>query len=237
MDRMNDDKRMANQFLVTLQRCLEEDLPNKVSMRQQVDEMTQSLEVIPSLRNPEGAFLRGVILPKIHKALVGTFELSTSEARDALLMEGWNNFQEISSNTPARTRSHPFDKAFISDPMALYAKWSGSTKRHPLTQSCPDFALRPPCAHKIVFEAKYFTSESPTTAARELVTGLYQTFFYRALPPSYEDPSRPWDYDYACLIAFDGSSNGVLKSAWETRDRDVRSGFWEGANLYTMILG
>jgi hypothetical protein len=187
------------------------------------------------LCSPEHAFTRGIVLPLLNSFLIKT-GLNANEAREALLVEGWINHKDISSNTPARTAPHPFDKAVISDPSVIYQKWSRNSKRLPLTQSCPDFAFRPPCPHKIVFEAKYFTKGSESKAQRELVTDLYQAFFYRGLPANYEKPNRSWDYDYACLFAYDASSDGSFLRAWEGLDPDVQQGFWSGANVYTMVL-
>jgi hypothetical protein len=107
-----------------------------------------------------------------------------------------------------------------------------------LTQSCPDFALRKPFAHSIVFEGKYFARGSKEYAARQLVADLYQAFFYRGLP-SVEATKRghpEWDYDYACLLAFDASPAGSLKDAWDSLGSSVKKSFWEGANIFVMII-
>jgi hypothetical protein len=45
-----------------------------------------------------------------------------------------------------------------------------------------------------------------------------------------------WGYDYACLMAYDASPTGTLTSAWTALDGRTRRSFWEGANLYVMIL-
>lgn len=107
----------------------------------------------------------------------------------------------------------------------------------PLTQACPDFAICSPFPYHIIFEAKYFKGRSAVTAKRELVADAYQAFFYRALPTDKTKDKRPdWDYDYACLLAYDASPNGVLKDAWCQIDSQVKRGFWEGANVYIMIV-
>lgn len=232
-------KDSAYEFLRTLHENLDASFAGHQEMHTAVGELIklgQSRAEFRYLCSPEHAFTRGIALPKIHEELTGTFNLSLDQAREALLTEGWINHMGISSNTPARTVRHPFDKALISDASLVYQKWAKESKRLPLTQSCPDFALRPPCPHKIVFEAKYFTRGSQQLAERELVTDLYQTFFYRALPPTYAVPERPWDYDYACLFAYDASPYGAFKAAWEALDTDVREGFWKGANVYVMVL-
>jgi len=115
-------------------------------------------------------------------------------------------------------------------------RWKGDPKKQTV-QSAPDFALRKPFPFNIVFEIKYFEKGGAERAATELVTDLYQAFFYRALPyvpPKNRNPS--WDYDYACLLACDASPDGTLLNAWESLPPKVKCGFWEGANVYAMIL-
>ena len=65
---------------------------------------------------------------------------------------------------------------------------------------------------------------------------MYQAFFYRGLPANYENPKRPWDYDYSCLFVFDASFDGAFANAWEQLPAEVRQGFWDGANVYTMVI-
>jgi hypothetical protein len=106
-----------------------------------------------------------------------------------------------------------------------------------LAQSCPDFSLRDPFPHSILFEGKYFPRGSLEFAQRELVTDIYQAFFYRGLPRLAATKKRPeWNYDYACLMAYDASPKGTLAAAWTALDLQTRRGFWEGANVYVMIL-
>jgi hypothetical protein len=40
----------------------------------------------------------------------------------------------------------------------------------------------------------------------------------------------------ACLFAFDATPEGHFLNAWSSLDSKVRKGFWEGANIYVMIL-
>ncbi len=233
-----DKKAEAYQFLRSLHQQIEQELVGPEEMKEQVQELIELGKTEASkkyLCSPEHAFTRGIILPLLHQFLIRA-GLEVEEAKMALLTEGWANHTDISSNTPARIARHPFDKAVVSDPSVIYKKWSRASDRLPLTQSCPDFAFREPCPHKIVFEAKFFTKGSESKAQRDLVTDLYQAFFYRGLPSNYDKPNRPWDYDYACLFAYDASSDGAFLQAWNDLDKDVRDGFWHGANVYTMVL-
>lgn len=234
------DKAQALEFLQSVHQELDAALPSPALMQAQISDLLKLRRADARFRHlcsREHAFTRGIVLPKISALLTSAFGLPQDQARQALLAEGWKNYPQISSNTPARTVRHPFDKALIPDPALVYRKWAKTTSRLPLTQSCPDFALRPPFPHKVVFEAKYYTSGSRLTAERELVTNLYQAFFYRALPAVPENSfGRTWDYDYACLFAYDASPQGTFKAAWEALDPGVRKGFWEGANVYVMVL-
>jgi hypothetical protein len=99
-----------------------------------------------------------------------------------------------------------------------------------LTQSCPDFALRDPFPYSILFEGKYFPRGSPELAQRHLVTDICQPSFYRGLPRLAATKRHPeWNYDYACLMAYDASRAGTLTSAWKALPLETRRSFWEGA--------
>jgi hypothetical protein len=74
-------------------------------------------------------------------------------------------------------------------------------------------------------------------AQRQLVTDIYQAFFYRGLPRLAATKKHPeWNYDYACLMAYDASPTATLISAWTALDPQTRRSFWEGANVYVMVL-
>lgn len=235
---MTSEKASAYEFLTDLNQFLNERMAEPKAMEEAVNELIKLGQVDPKMKHlcsPEHAFTRGIAMPLVNKFLIGS-GLSQQEACESLLMEGWANYKLISSNTPARAARHPFDKAVVTDPMKIYAKWSGGSSRLPLTQSCPDFALRSPCPHKVVFESKYFRGGSTYKAQKELVTDLYQAFFYRGLPANYDNPKRPWDYDYSCLFVFDASADGAFIDAWERLPSQVREGLWDGANVYTMVI-
>jgi hypothetical protein len=68
------------------------------------------------------------------------------------------------------------------------------------------------------------------------VTSIYQAFFYRGLPYDGSRKRGPaWHYDFACMLAGDVSEEGRLQRAWEALPKEVKKGFWEGANIYVMI--
>jgi len=165
--------------------------------------------------------------------------LSAAEARRALLNENHPSLSQYSVDSPARTVRHPFTKSVGASPGEIYQRWADPTDKSALVQSCPDFALRTPFPHSVVFEGKYYSQGSPEHGRRELVRDIYQAFFYRGLP-SVEETKRGragWAYDYAVLLAYDASPLGTLRRAWDALPAKVRDGFWAGANLYVMILG
>jgi hypothetical protein len=123
-------------------------------------------------------------------------------------------------------------------PGEIFKRWTNRGTRNGITGSSPDFALSTPFPHKIVFEGKYFRRGSPDTAGSALATGIYQAFFYRALPELQGDRRHPpWKYDYACLLAYDASPEGRLTAAWNLVSSEVRKSFWDSGNIYVMILG
>jgi hypothetical protein len=66
---------------------------------------------------------------------------------------------------------------------------------------------------------------------------IYQAFFYRGLPRLAATKRHPeWSYDYSCLMAYDASRTGTLTKAWTDLHPETRRSFWEGANVYVMIL-
>jgi hypothetical protein len=184
--------------------------------------------------------LNGFVLPALALAVQADPSCSTdAKVKQALLNEYHPSMPEISSHTPARTAKHPFTKMLGANAQEVYDRWADEGNNSSLVQSCPDFALREPFPHKIVFEGKYFANGSRQYAQRALVENIYQAFFYRGLPyvPETVKGRAAWDYDYACLLAYDASTTGSLKHAWENLPTRVKQGFWSGANIYVMILG
>ena len=155
-------------------------------------------------------------------------------ARKSLLSESWRNMREFSEASPARGRGHPFAKLLGTKPPAIMKQWKGEAGVT-LRQPCPDFALCSPFP-KIVFEAKYFPKGDREAAESALVI-IYQAFFYRALPFIPASKLRPaWDYDYACLLVYDGSEKGSLMAAWNSINEATQRAFWESAAVYVMVL-
>jgi hypothetical protein len=159
-----------------------------------------------------------------------------AKATQGLLSEYTALRRNICSDSPVRKQRHPFAKIMGANPTAIMQQWMGG-RDNALTQSCPDFATRDPFPFKIVFEGKYFKNGGPSMATRELVSSIYQAFFYRGLPYDGSRQNGPaWNYEFACMLAGDVSAEGNLQLAWDAIPRAVKKGFWEGANIYVMIV-
>lgn len=234
------DKRDAYKFLKSLEVKLTKTLPEPDAIRVQVRQVVASSKLDDKAkhkRQPEDAFLHHFAFPVLFEHMQTVSGIDRTAAQESLLSEYFRNMKEMCFGTPARHQRHPFNKIIGSKPAAIMAQWKGETEGAQLKQSCPDFALRAPFPFKIVFEGKYFEKGGATKAETELVTNIYQAFFYRALPKIESDNRSPaWDYDYSCLFAYDASPDGALYEAWNKLDKAVKAGFWEGANLYVMII-
>jgi hypothetical protein len=233
------EKRDAYKFLKGLEAELTRILPEPDAMRKQVRQVvaeSKSDDKAKHKQQPEDAFLYHFAFREIFNYIQTIPGIDQAAAKESLLSEYFRNMKGICSGTPARKQRHPFNKINGLKPATIMARWKGA-KGNPLPQSCPDFALRSPFPFKIVFEGKYFEKGGSTKAETELVTNIYQAFFYRALPKIDADAKTPaWDYDYSCLLAYDASPEGALYEAWNNLDKTVKAGFWEGANLYVMII-
>lgn len=234
------EKTEAYKFFRDLEGYLNSALPDHRDMFQRIPEIVATAKGDPKQRHKvasECAFLNHYVLPNIFKHISRWQGMDEEKARKSLLSEFYRNMKEITSGTPARSLRDPFGKALGVSATKVMSQWWGEAKGTKLIQSCPDFALRNPFPHKTVFEGKYFSKGSLGRAERELVTALYEAFFYRGLSYAPETKTHPaWDYDYACLLTFDASEKGDFLEAWESLDTDVKKGFWEGANIYVMIL-
>jgi hypothetical protein len=229
----------ARGFLEAVKATLNAELPPPDLLRSTVREIASTSKVDDAkvhLRSPESVFLNHFVVPRIFSAMQTLDGIDAIQARRAFLCEGHAHLAQYCSGTPSRTEGHPFTKIINSDAAEIMSKWKGG-RGQPLTQACPDFAFRDPFPFKIVFEVKYFEQGSVDKAARDLAANIYQAFFYRSLP--YVPPKKsgmPWDYDFACLLAYDASRDGTMLSAWNILAEPVKAGFWEGANVYVMIL-
>jgi hypothetical protein len=234
----SEKKEEARQFLDRVQKALAAILPDASELRRAVRAEIASAkkESKKYVYGPESAFLHTYFIPRFFDLIQTDGQISKSDARHSFLCEGYANISDCASGSPIRTQGHPFTKLLSATAAEVARTWQEKDK-NPLAQACPDFAVRAPFPYNIVFEAKYFEHGSFEKASRDLVAGIYEAFFYRALP--YVPPKKggpAWDYDFACLIACDASSNGSLSAAWDSFSATVKNGLWEGGNVYVMLV-
>jgi hypothetical protein len=186
--------------------------------------------------NYESDLVNAFILPKISEYLQQT--LSPTEAYKAFLAESGDAKKKgLASGTPASAHRHLFTKVLGVSAKTLVKTWWGTSKKKPLSQSCPDWALRLPCPHKVVFECKVFRKGGMDAARTELVKSIYQCFYYRGQPKVPASGKHTgWDYDYACLVAYDASHKGCLVKAWKDVDSKVAKECWNASNIFVMVL-
>jgi hypothetical protein len=234
-------KGQALEFLKELEQTLNKKLPGRTEMELRIRRTVAAAKTDDNqthLRGPEAAFLNGQAIPILFDMLQAG-GLSMGQARRALLNENHRTMPEFSCQSPVRWEQHPFRKILRGSTRDIYQGWTNLDKGHGLAQSCPDFSLRDPFPHSILFEGKYFPRGSLEFAQRQLVELIYQAFFYRGLPglaASKRLRHPEWSYDYACLLAYDASPTGTLSSAWKGLDARTQRSFWAGANVYVMIL-
>jgi hypothetical protein len=239
---MTDGKASALQYFQSLKKALRSSgMPKSESMNAVIRSTVTAAKTNDkqkNLRLPEAAFLNRFAIPVLFQHLQTEMGLSEVQARESFLNEYHRTMPETSNGSPIFPLRYPFRKALGATADSIYQEWHEPKKGDGLTQSAPDFALRQPFPHSIVFEGKYFASGSQEYGGRQLATDLYQAFFYRALPrtPAKKKGGADWIYDYACLLAFDASKNGTLLGAWKALSLKVRKSFWESGNIYVMIL-
>ena len=237
---MSTEHEKAWRFFTGMHSYLNENLPATATIREEVPKIVASAKASTDNRHKaftEGAFLNEYITPALHTYLRTEHNLSTTDAKHALLSESFRSLPDLASASPARSQQHPFKKALGLSPRDIVEQWQGRSQGNPLVQSCPDLALRPPAPFKVVIEGKYFSNGGVLAASSALASDIYQSFFYLALSNIAETASHPaWDYDYSCLIACDVTQEATLLKAWQELDGSVRKGIWDGANIYVMVL-
>jgi hypothetical protein len=230
------DRSEAHAFLISLENRLRSGLCAPSEMRSRIAKLTAAID---STKKPpeqrEAAFLTKLVAPLLFEHMQTVPGIGKSEARQSLVADYKNVMSEYCSENAARPKPHPFEKRFGATAPEIMARWKGQSKsgKNTLKGTWPDFAFRGPFPHKIVFEGKYFPGGN---AEQVLVEAVYEACFYRGLPFVPAAPPKPaWDYDFACVIAYDASENGSVKAAWDCVI--PKAEFWENANVYVMVLG
>lgn len=222
----NTDREAARKFLEGLEQHLGRNVdPSRVR---------------ESVRGNKGShyeedFVNAFMLPTISDYLRQS--LSPADAVTAFLTESVDaRRQGLASGTCAGAHRHLFTKVLGVSAKTLVEMWWGVGKKKPLAQSCPDWAFRAPC-HTVVFECKLFRKGGMDAAKTELVKSIYQCFYYRGQPKVPASGTHAaWDYDYACLVAYDASESGSLIKAWKCVNAKVEKECWNASNIFVMVL-
>lgn len=225
-------KEEAYKFLGDLQIFLNGCLPEKIEIARNITNIINDDKY--RISDKQDAF-SVLVTPYIQQFLC-EHGMSSPHARELFLSEMHGQIPELVSGPVSRLEGHPFTKNDIGiNPKVIIDRWRGNKKGLPCPRPCSDMAFRAP--YKVVFEVKYFRQNQSGSAESELVKGIYEAFFYRSLPFIPETQGRAaWDYDYSCFLAYDATAEGNLLRAWNSLNEIVRKGFWDGANIYVMIL-
>jgi hypothetical protein len=227
-------REQALRFLEGLKRHLDEKLRADGTIREWLTEISMPGKDVGF----ENLFVEKYILRAIPEYLQREPGLTQDQARLAYLTEADSLKKErISSGSPASKNRHLFKKVFGITPKSVVSLWWDEKQKFPMAQSCPDWAFREPCPHKVVFEAKLFRRGGIEAAKTELVKAIYQCMFYRGQPPVPRTKMHTeWDYEFACLFAYDASQEQALVKAWESVRKEVKAGCWDSANIFVMVL-
>ena len=233
----NRDRESAKQFFDGLR----DHLSCKISLtdvQQWIQKKKEGLAPDSKGVQYEGLFIDKFVLPEIPEYLEKALDLSAADRCTAFLAEsGLAKTRGWTSNSPASANKYLFTKIFGVDSKNVVKSWWGDSKKGLTYQSCPDWAFRDPCPHTVIFEGKFFRKGGIDAARRELVSGIYQCFYYLAHPYSPPVGKHPaWDYEYACLFAYDASANGSFVEAWATLNNRVKQACWDTANIFVIVL-
>jgi hypothetical protein len=176
-------------------------------------------------------------IPFFWFAIPQLFELGRTEAtlspeqmRKALRCVYYKKYPEFSAGNVFRKSGYPFSKKWGASPLEVMSSWQQPRPSSiPANQAWPEAGLSSPFPFKILFEAKYFEEESVAAAESCLVSGVYETAFYRGLPASEE-----WGFDFGCMLAYDVSEGGHLRRAWDSVVHKTL--FWDHGHVFVMIV-
>jgi hypothetical protein len=238
------DKRGAYDFLAGLQKRLNSQLPAPEIMRAEVlkrwekpkDEKCEQEKVA----NKENIFFYHFALPEIWNHVLSIDGIDADRAKKSLRGEYVEKFPNFISANTRRTEGHPFGKQYqfeinLEEKLTkIMDRWKKPKGSFALNESYPDLSLTEPFPFKILFEAKFFEGKSLASAERALVAGVYETAFYRGIPPSLSEDKSGWGYDFGCFLAYDASDGAYMQQAWDSVAS--KSMFWDGANIFVMIV-
>ncbi len=177
-------KQTAHRFLGRLEAHLNSTIPTPAEVRAKLEvAVSKARSAARRTADRHSTFIEGTLLNKyvlggLHAFLKSELRLSQEDAKLAVLSESYRVQSQFASGSPVRLGPHPFRKIIGVSARQVVEIWRGKAGVNPLARnSCPDLALRAPSPYRVVFEAKYHSSGSPTTVEAELAKNIYQAFF------------------------------------------------------------
>ncbi|MET3364249.1 hypothetical protein [Bradyrhizobium ottawaense] len=226
-------KQAAYDFLKQLENRLHDAAPPPMDLKSMVDAVWRKPKHLKTERekieSKENIPFFSFAIPQIFELGKAQASLSDTEMRKALRCVYYRKFPEFSASNVFRKSGYPFSKKWGLSTEEVMRSWQKPQSGTPANQAWPEAGLATPFPWGILFEAKYFEGENLRAAEASLVSGVYETAFYRGLPDDAD-----WSYDFGCLLAYDVSEDGYLKQAWEAvADKKL---FWEHGHLFVMIV-
>jgi hypothetical protein len=224
----------VHDFLCRLQDYMRKELADREGVKNKVSDAAKG-------KDYEASMVDEFVLPSLNHFLAehDTQNLNGKKPEAVTLAESRSARSKYAVGSPVRTPGHPFQKVIAAKPKEIFARWKGGELNKPKSafgQVCPDLALTSP--YRVVIECKYFRTPGLQPATDALVKGLYETFFYRAMPPGRQSRAggTSWNYEYACFFAYDASANLRLVKAWNEVKKRVEEPFWSEGNIFVMMI-
>ena len=235
-----DKRAAAKDFFKRLENYLNTNLPTVTTVNE--DALQRKKEYLltknAKLLDFEPRFFKNHVVCAVTEFLTSKSEYGLDRpvaAIQAVLAEGWADLRNCASGTPASRQIYPYKKTLAATLKTARKDWWGTGKV--LSNSCPDLAVRLPDGPSMVFEGKLFRSGGPDAAKSAIVAGIYECFFYRALPTLRKTTEAyASGYDYACFLAYDASPDSTLRKSWQDINPQVAQSCWDALNIHVMIV-
>ena len=217
--------------LIETQRLMEY-VREKLEAKPVVELVEQTVAKSPSVsKEREGVFTRSFLCPAIKEFFDEPhIRQELGKTADQICKGlGTEGFEERGFGfTPARKRKHLFTKSTIlnsAPPKAWLVSEKESLSRY---QACPDFAIRGLLSQSVVGEVKYFRSESPDSAIRELYNASRQAIFYLG--------AFHGEYDSALVVVADASRSHAFYKGLELIKPELLSRFGPETNIHLLAI-
>ena len=182
-------------------------------------------------KSREGIFTKQILWPPIRKFFAEDvrqeYDLSDAQIKSGLGAEGFEHCEGFSF-TPASRRCHLFTKSLVIESSPPEAWFAASEKTLATFYACPDFAIRTPLPLSLVGEVKYFISDSPQAAVRELYNAARQAAFYLG---AFHDL-----YQAALIVVADASPNHSFFEGMKLVKSDLLQRFGTETDIHLFAI-